>query len=218
MPVIGVGGGIASGKTTLCKLFEKWGGCIIDADTIGKDVVEKDPVLLNMLAETFGKDILHDNGTLNRRTLGHIVFQDQGARGKLNAIVHPALLSELTEKVRKELRDNPKAVVVIDAALLLEWDLQSLLDILIVVKTEEEKQLERLVQYLGFTHEEAQARIQAQSHFMEKTTTADFIITNNSTLHELEQKAKIVWNEILDIHNSKSQIQTRKKRMDHEKG
>lgn len=196
MPVIGVGGGIASGKTTVCKFFEKWGAHIVDADEIGKEVVEKNPALLKELSKVFGDGIFHDDGTLDRRRLGHIVFHNENARRKLNAIVHPTLLSELTQNVRERLGENREAVVVIDAALLLEWDLHSLLDVLLVVETTEEKQTERLIQAAGLTRKEAQDRIQAQSHFKEKRTKADFLITNNATVQELEEKAKEVWEKI----------------------
>ena len=212
MPVIGVGGRIASGKTTVCKLFEKWGARIIDADGIGKDVVEKNPALLKELSRVFGNDIFHGNGTLDRRKLGQIVFQEQSAREKLNEIIHPALLSDLTAQITDRLRENPDAWIVIDAALLLEWDLSFLLDALIVIEACEEKQLERLIQCVGLSQEEAHDRIQAQSHFKGKSNTADFIITNNSTLQELEEKAKDVWEKITE--NSKLKIQNPKSKRD----
>ena len=208
MPVIGVGGGIASGKTTVCKFFEIWGAHIIDADLIGKDVVEKNPALLQELVRAFGHEILHDDGILDRRRLGQIVFQNQRAREKLNEIVHPALLSELTEKVKERLRENPEAVVVIDAALLLEWDLKSLLDALILVEASKEKRLERLVQSTGLTHKEARQRIQAQLHFKEKRNTADYILKNDLSLKELEAQTKVIWEKIVKIQNSKFEIPT----------
>ena len=206
MPVIGVGGGIASGKTTVCKFFETWGAHRIDADAVGKNVVEKDSALLKKLIAAFGRDILHENGTLDRRRLGRVVFQDPDARKKLNEIVHPALLSELTHRVQEHLRKDPKAAVVIDAALLLEWDLPSLLDTLVVVEAHEEKRLERLVQGAGLTSEEALDRIQAQAHFKEKRATADFVISNNSTLQTLEQEAKAVWGKIMGTQRPKAKI------------
>ena len=208
MPVIGVGGGTASGKTTVCKLFEKWGAHIIDADQIGKQVVDRNPGLQKQLALTFGEGILNHDTSLNRRELGKIVFQDQTARKKLNDIVHPALLAELTEHVKHWQGKEPKSVIVIDAALLLEWDLQSLLDALVVVKADKEIRRERLVKHVGLTPEEASDRIEAQSIFEAKSSSADYGITNNSTLDELEQQAQLVWKEILQ--NSESKIQNSK--------
>ena len=205
MPVIGVGGRIASGKTTVCKLFEKWGAHIIDVDQIGKHVVDDNPDLQKQLIMVFGEGILNSDGLLDRRELGKIVFQDQSERTKLNEIVHPILLAELTKQVKECKKKKPNATIVIDAALLLEWDLESMLDTLIVVDTERKNQIERLVKDVGLTPEEAHSRINAQSHFGAKNSSADYIITNNSTLHELELQVKMVWERI--IKNSKSKTQ-----------
>ena len=193
MPVIGVGGGIASGKTTLCKLFEKWGAHIIDADLIGKEVVERNPRLLHELTSAFGDDILNEDGSLNRRKLGTIVFQDPQAREKLNRTVHPPLLAELTEQVNEWRKKNPMAIIVVDAALLLEWELNSLLDTLIVVEADEKTRLKRLINSAGLSPEEARARITAQSGFKAKSRLADHVITNDSSFEDLENQAKKTW-------------------------
>ena len=208
MPVIGVGGEIASGKTTVCKLFERWGAIIIDADVIGKQVVEKDAALLKKLVETFGQDIVDPLGNLDRRRLGKIVFANELSRKKLNEIVHPALLSELENQVRKWISSNPKTILVIDAALLFDWELGSLLDVMIVVKSTRKQRLERMVHYVGLTSEEAEDRISAQSHLESKSAQADYSITNNGHINDLERQAKEVWEKILQ--HSKHNIQNSK--------
>ncbi|MFQ6093187.1 MAG: dephospho-CoA kinase [bacterium] len=205
MSVIGVAGGIASGKTTVCKLFEKWGARIIDGDLIGKEVVDKDPALLEELIRAFGESILHQDGSLDRRRLGKIVFQDPLTRQRLNRIVHPALLAELAERVKQCQRENPKTMIVVDAALLLEWDLRPLLDRLIVVVAAEEKRMERLIRSVGLTPKEARDRIKAQSVLEAKTRSADYTITNNGSLQELEHQARAVWERI--GKNLKSKIE-----------
>ena len=211
MPIIGVGGGIASGKTTVCKLFEKWGAHIIDADLIGKRVVDENPDLQKELARAFGEGIVSHDGSIDRRKLGKIVFQDQSSRKKLNEIVHPALLAELTRQVKEWQKEHPEATIVIDAALLLEWDLNFLLDMLIVVEADTTKRMERLVGHLGLTPEEASDRIEAQSNFEAKGSQADYSMTNNSTVEELEQQARIIWEMIMKnskskTHNPKNEI------------
>jgi len=215
MPVIGVAGGIASGKTTVCKLFEKWGATVIDADIIGKQVVEKDPNLLSKLVERFGDDIINHRGILDRRRLGNIVFKDQSARTQLNDMIHPALLSELKKQIGEWLTRNPDTIIIIDAALLLDWDLGSLVDLIIVVKSTSKQRMERLVKHVGLTPEEAENRIFSQSHLDSKSEQADYIMTNNGHITELEHQAEEVWEKImknpkLNIQNSKLNIQNSK--------
>jgi dephospho-CoA kinase len=196
MPVIGVGGSIASGKTTVCRFFEKWGAHVIDADRIGKDVVDSNPSLLHTLVQTFGQGILERRGSLDRRKLGRIVFQDPSARQKLNSVVHPLLLLELRREVEEWQDKEPESVIVIDAALLLEWELGSLLDGLIVVQSDKGHRMERLTHDGRFTTHEAQERIKAQRHLDRRKMSADYVISNNTTIEDLERKAKTVWERI----------------------
>jgi dephospho-CoA kinase len=209
MPVIGVAGGIASGKTTVCKFFERCGAIIIDADSIGRQIVETNPDLLRKLVETFNDEILDQQGRLDRRKLGNIVFRDDSSRKKLNDLVHPPLLQELRRQVDDCLSNNPRSIIIIDAALLLEWEWRSLLDVLIVVRSTSKQRQERLVKHVGLTPKEAEDRIFAQSDLESKGAGADYIISNNGTVSDLERQSQEVWDKMMEnpkiqIHNSKS--------------
>lgn len=189
--VIGVTGGIASGKSTVSRIFQRLGAEVIDADQVAREVVEKSPQVLARLVEAFGPEILQEDGSLDRRRLGTMVFGNPGALEKLNQITHPPILAELRRRI-EELKVSGKFVVV-DAALLIECDFLSPLDWLVLVVADREKQVERLVNIVGLSEEEAWKRINSQLPLEEKKKFADIIIDNNGTLEDLGRQAKEVW-------------------------
>jgi dephospho-CoA kinase len=134
MKIIGITGGIGSGKTEVAKIFKKLGAKIISGDEIGKEVVEKNRPVLKKLVRIFGEGILNGNRKLNRRKLGKIVFSSIENRDKLNKIVHPYLLSNLRKQIREHRKKDP-GIVIVDAALIVEWGLQKELDYLILVES-----------------------------------------------------------------------------------
>ena len=199
MMLIGITGGIASGKTEVAKIFQKIGALVLSGDEIGKEVVEENPDLLRKLVNTFGKQILTKGKKLNRKKLGEIAFTTPQSTGKLNDLVHPYLLRNLKFKIKNLKRMNYEKPVVIDAALIVEWGLQSELDFLIFVDCPREKRIERLIKKKGYTREEVLDRIKAQFPERYKKREADFIIKNDSDLAEVKQKAKYLWDKILQI-------------------
>ena len=196
MPIIGVGGPTAGGKTTVCRLFRKWGARVVDADEIGRHVVESDPNLLRELVRAFGEQIIDSSGMLDRRKLGDIVFHDPQARIRLNAIVHPPLLAELRNRVRTQHQQQPDSIIVIDAALIFDWDLGSLLDMSIVVQAGQTRRLDRLLTDKGLTTSQAQDRIRSQSGLELTNASADIVITNDGSLEDLEERTREVWEQI----------------------
>jgi dephospho-CoA kinase len=193
MPLIGITGGIACGKTEVAKVFQEKGAVILSGDQIGKEVVEKEGTVLKQLVRAFGQDILNKNGTLNRRKLGRIAFTSKESRDKLNGIIHPHLLKELRRRIQNIEEENPQAVVVIDAALIVEWGLEKELDHLIFVESKEENKIKRLQKEKGYSKKEALDRIKSQLPEKVKEKKADVIIRNDEGLAELRTAADGVW-------------------------
>ncbi len=193
MPLIGITGGIACGKTEVAEVFRKKGAVVLSGDRIGKEVVEENRTVLKELARTFGQDILNKNGTLNRRKLGEIAFASEESRDRLNKIIHPPLLKELRRRIQSIGEKTPEAVVVIDAALIVEWGLERELDHLIFVESKEENKIKRLQKEKGYSKKEALDRIKSQLPEKVKEKKADVIIRNDEGLAELRTAADGVW-------------------------
>jgi len=193
---VGVTGGIASGKSFVCAVFERRGARVIDADEIGREVVEKRPVVLSRLVRSFGRSILRDDGALDRRRLAGIVFSSRESLEKLNSIVHPFLVQGIRRRVADLERTGFAGVVVADAALIYEWNLVEMFDAIVVVSSEQETRLRRIRERDSLEAEEALARVRSQIPQEQKIARADFHIANDGSLVELEAKADAVWNEL----------------------
>lgn len=196
MKIIGITGGIGSGKTEVAKVFKKLGAKIISGDKIGKEVVEKNRSVLSKLLKEFGEEILSSNKKLNRRKLGEIAFSSVENRDKLNKIVHPYLLSDLKKQIR-EYRKRGPGIVIIDAALIIEWGLQKELDYLILVESNLKNRLKRMKEYSGYSQKEALNRIKAQIDYKTKRRYADYIIRNDKDLRELNRKVVYLWEKLI---------------------
>jgi len=196
MLLIGVTGGIACGKTEVAKVFQKKGATILSGDEIGKEIVEKNRRVSNKLVRSFGAKILNKNGTLNRRKLGEIAFASKDAKDRLNKIIHPYLLKGLRKKIENLKKKDPQAVVVVDAALIVEWGLEKELNYLIFVESKRENKIKRLQREKGYSKREALDRIKSQLPEITKKRLADFVIRNNRGLAELREKANQLWEEI----------------------
>ena len=190
--VIGVTGGLGSGKTSVCRLFEAHGARVIEADRTGREVAE-DPEVLEALIFAFGEDIVDDSGRLNRRRLGQRAFADTASNERLNRIVWPPLLRKLRADVEAALREQPDRPVVVDAALLVEWGDLNWLDALVVVTAPEQVRKARMMGRMGLSEEEVEARMQAQLPEEEKVRQADYVIVNDGTEEDLKARASEVW-------------------------
>jgi dephospho-CoA kinase len=196
MKIIGITGGIGSGKTEVAKIFKKLGAKILSGDEIGKEVVEKNRTVFKKLVKVFGEGILNKNKKLNRRELGNIAFSSIERRNKLNKIVHPYLFSNLMKKIR-EYRKKDSGIVVIDAALIIEWGLQKELDYLILVESALKNRVKRLKENLGYSQKEAMNRIKVQIKDKTRRKYADYIIRNDKDLKELRRKTVSLWKFLL---------------------
>ena len=199
MILIGVTGGIACGKTEVCTVFRRKGAIILSGDEIGKELVDKNKKVLKELVQTFGKEILNKNRNLNRRKLGQLAFASKESKDKLNKIIHPYLLSELRKKIESLKEKNYEGVVVIDAALIVEWGLQDELDYLIFVQSKREDKIKRLQKQKSYSVKEAVDRIKSQLPEIAKKRVADFVILNDKGLSELRKKAEKIWNKLIRL-------------------
>ncbi|KRD93895.1 dephospho-CoA kinase [Bacillus sp. Root239] len=185
--VIGLTGGIASGKSTVTGMLRDINIPVIDADHIAKEVVEPGKEAYKQIVETFGRSILHENAEINRAALGEIVFYQEEERKKLNAIVHPAVRKEMLSQKESYIEEGYE-VVVLDIPLLFESDLTHLVDKVVVVYVDESVQLERLKSRNNLSAEDAYARIQAQLPLIQKVALADAVINNNGPVEETKQQ------------------------------
>jgi len=185
--VIGLTGGIASGKSTVTGMLRDINIPVIDADHIAKEVVEPGKEAYKQIVETFGRSILHENAEINRAALGEIVFYQEEERKKLNAIVHPAVRKEMLSQKESYIEEGYEAVVL-DIPLLFESDLTHLVDKVVVVYVDESVQLERLKSRNNLSAEDAYARIHAQLSLIQKVALADVVINNNGPVEETKQQ------------------------------
>ncbi|MBJ7910255.1 dephospho-CoA kinase [Bacillus anthracis] len=179
--VIGLTGGIASGKSTVSQMFRELSIPVIDADIIAREVVEKGKPAYNKIAEVFGTEVLQEDGELDRPKLGSVVFYNEEKRLQLNKIVHPAVREEMNRQKEMYIKEGMQAVVL-DIPLLFESKLTSLVDRVLVVAVKPHTQLERLMKRNNFSEEEATARIQSQMPLEEKVKNADEVINNDGTI------------------------------------
>jgi len=202
--VVGVTGGIATGKTSVCLIFKRLGAIVIDADQIGKEIVKDDKRILSELVAAFGRDILTGNGCLDRRKLGKIVFAHPEARRKLNQILHPPLLKRLHTAIELAREKDPDGIIVVDAALIVEWGIVSWFDALVVVVSSRRDQIERLVKKGGLTFREAEERVDSQLPTREKVLRAHYVIPNDRDLSVLRKRSVTTWRLLLTKSRSSS--------------
>ena len=197
MTVIGLTGGIASGKSTVTALLKEKGAVIIDADKIAREIMSKgEPAWFEVL-NYFGDEILNDGRSdIDRKKLAHIVFSDKAKLEVLNNITHPKIIEEIKRQV-EEYKKAGKKIIVIDAALLIETGLDKIADEVWVVAANEDIQLQRLMaREKDITKDEALKRIKSQMPLAEKLKFADRVIDNNSSIEETKNQVDKIWTKI----------------------
>lgn len=202
MYAIGLTGGIASGKSAVAAIFDEFGAHVIVADEIAREQATPGSAVLDALVSEFGRAILRDDGTLDRRRLGRDVFDDPDRLERLNAITHPALVREIVGRMRSLGSSDPEGIVVVDAALLLDWDLADAFDLVLSVHAPAELRVARLVS-AGFAEEEARARIAAQLDDARFTAASDEVIDNSGTLEELGDAVLDIWERVVRARGSR---------------
>ncbi|KYO64291.1 dephospho-CoA kinase [Thermovenabulum gondwanense] len=201
MKVIGLTGGIASGKSTVSGILREKGAYIIDADEISKALVEPGKPAYLEIVKHFGQEILNEDGSLRRKKLGRIVFADKEKLALLNKITHPKIIEEIKRRLEEAANRNEN-VVVIDAALLIELGLYKMVDEVWLVTIDEKTQLERLLKRDSFLEEkEAKDRIRAQMPQEEKVKYATRIINNSGDFSQLLKQVEDYWRELVESKN-----------------
>ena len=190
MLVIGLTGNIGCGKSSLSDIFISEGINIVDADIIARQIYD-DEKMLNKVYEIFGTDIKNSDGSLNRKALGRIVFNDDEKLIQLNKLTHPVIRQKVSDQI-DEYKNQNKEIVILDAALLVESDYLNFIDKLLVVTCKENIQIERIKNRDNCSTEDALSRIRSQMSQKEKVKYADYIIDNSGTIEELRDKAFIV--------------------------
>lgn len=192
MLVVGLTGGIGSGKSAVSGMLTERGAVVLDADVHAREVVAPGTPGLAAVVAAFGDAVVAADGTLDREALGSIVFADPEALARLNAIVHP-LVGELSDRRRREAEEAGIEVVVHDVPLLAENDLAAMYDVVVVVDCAETTQLARLTGPRGMTQRDAEARMARQATREQRLAVADEVIRNEGTLAELEQQVDALW-------------------------
>ncbi|MDZ7715051.1 MAG: dephospho-CoA kinase [Balneolaceae bacterium] len=188
---IGITGGIGSGKTTVCNIWQSLGAYILNADNLAKEIMVSDADIKQQIINTFGEESYHEDGTLNRQHLADEAFA-QGRVEELNDIVHPAIPGA-SEKVMEKAEAEGVKVFVYEAALLLQNLRPRNLDKIVLVLSDREKRVERVAERDEVDRQKVIDRINKQQNFKALTDQADIIIRNNGTLEELKHKAEEVY-------------------------
>lgn len=197
--VIGLTGGIASGKSAVSAVLKELGAEVIDADIISRQVVEPGLPAWQQIVDEFQESILNKDGTINRKKLGEIVFADPAKLDKLNKITHPYIIAEIENLIAKHRSSGEKGVVVLEAPLLLELGLERLVDEVWVVAVHPTIQLKRLMERDKLSTRAAVNRIEAQMPLEEKVKKADRVIDNSGTLQETEEQVKKIWSIFCEV-------------------
>jgi dephospho-CoA kinase len=190
---IGLTGGIACGKSTVASMLVKLGAKLIDADQLAREVVMPGRPALLQIVERFGSQVMLPDGTLNRKTLGTIIFDDPVARKDLEAITHPMIRQAMWDQMHQAEEAYTDTLVVVDVPLLYESGLQSYFQKVMVVYVSEKVQRLRLMERDGLSLEAAELRLQAQIPIDQKKLLADIIIDNSGSLSDTEKQIQSFW-------------------------
>lgn len=191
--IYGLTGGIATGKSTVARMFHNLGANIVDADQVSREVVEPGEVGADRIHEHFGDDVFTDDGGLDRSKLASIIFQDSKARETLNQLLHPLIMQKMIQKTNDIKHHDTNSIIIWDVPLLFEKDLTHYVQKVIVVFVPEDLQLIRLIQRNNLTIYEAKHRIKAQWPIMEKKKLADYVIDNSGTVKQTEEQVVALW-------------------------
>ncbi|HEY7755270.1 MAG TPA: dephospho-CoA kinase [Actinomycetota bacterium] len=196
MLLVGLTGGIGSGKSTVARMLEGRGAIVFDADALAREAVEPGSPGHDAVVQRFGANVLLPGGELDREALASVVFADPAARRDLEAIVHPEVRRLFAEGC-EAYRDTDR-IVVFSAPLLVESGMHSAFDVLVLVSAPVETQMERLLRDRGMREDQIRARIDAQAPLEEKAAVADVIVDNEGRLQDLEVQVDRLWDELRD--------------------
>jgi dephospho-CoA kinase len=204
MILVGLTGGIASGKSEASRILKKLGAYIIDADEIAHALLEPNTKTWEEVVKSFGTGILRPNQSIDRSILGRMVFNDPEKLMALNAILHPFVFAEKEHRQKKIAAADPRAVIVFDVPLLIETNAHEGMDKVVVVTVNGKTQLKRLMERNGLSKQEAQKRINAQIPLNEKTKYADYLVDSGESLAHMEIRVRQIFEELKQLSDSNS--------------
>ena len=202
--LVGLTGGIGSGKSLAATYFEKLGAHIIDADLLCRELVLPGRPALKEIVSIFGQGVLDSKGVFDRKKTAELVFKDKVLKKKLEAILHPKVFELEKNKYSKIIQKDPLAIVIIDAALLIESNNYKQMDKVLLIRCSEKIQIDRVLSRGNFTREEVALRIKNQMSFAEKAIFADIILDNDLQKGDLRKKINNLYPQLLRL--SKIQI------------
>ena len=195
MKVIGLTGGIGSGKSTVSKFLAHLGAVVIDADKVGHEVFKPGTKAWQEVVDAFGQGIISADGTIDRRKLGEIVFSNPGARAKLNQVMHPLIYEQVKSRM-EEYGKKGVAIIIVEAPLLLEVGWKSLVDEVWVTSASEATVIKRLKEQKGLSETQSLARIRAQLTDEERIRQVDVAIDTDCALDELKERVEALWRKL----------------------
>jgi len=198
---VGLTGGIATGKSTVGAMFVELGCHLIESDQITHQLFEPGQAVHAAVVKQFGNRILALDGTIDRRILGGIVFRDPQARGKLNSLVHPAIIQRQQEWLKEMQAQDPHGIAIVDAALMIEVGTYKNYDKVIVVTSSSELQKERLRARSALSEEEIESRIRSQMPNEEKIKYADFVIDNSGAIESTRVQVETVYRQLQETRH-----------------
>ncbi|TZE82333.1 dephospho-CoA kinase [Calorimonas adulescens] len=201
MKVIGLTGGIASGKSTVSNILREMGAYVIDADEISREIIKKGSEAWKEIIDYYGNDILLPDGEIDRKKLGNIVFADKEKLDKLNAITHPRIIQRIKEIIDAEKEKGKERAVILDAAILIEMGLQNMVDEVWVVSIDKDKQIKRLIERDKLSYEDAMNRIRMQMPLSEKVKYADYVIDNSKDIGYIRKQISKLWERVIKKNN-----------------
>lgn len=196
--MVGLTGGIGSGKSTVAELLADRGAHVIDADRVAHEVYAPGTLGFERIVEQFGDEVVDASGTIDRAALGAVVFRDPNALAQLNTIVHPLVRAEVAAKIADIVSDDPDSVIVIEAALMAETGWSGGAGRLWAVIAHPEVVMQRLVRLRGMDPEEVRRRVAAQADNASRRRVATRVIENNGSLLDLEAEVQAAWTELTE--------------------
>lgn len=185
MTLVGLTGGVATGKSTVAKMFKECGASVIDADELARGVVQPGKPAWRDIVHTFGREVLNPDRTINRRVLGSIVFIHPAKRRRLERIIHPRVAREQIRLTKQIAKRNPRAIVIYDVPLLFEAGIDKRVNKVIVVTADRNTQVARLRKRNGLTKAEALRRIRSQMPLAKKRRLADYVLDGTKNRNQL---------------------------------
>lgn len=199
MILVGVTGGLASGKSSVARLFQDCGAVLLDADLLAREVVEPGKPAWRDIVGAFGKGVLLPDRTLNRAKLAKLVFGNPSKLKRLNAIVHPRVAREQVRLTRQIAAQDPQAVIIYDVPLLFEAGVDKRVDRIVVVTADRATQITRLTKRNGFTRAEALRRFRSQMPLARKTARADYVIDGTLSFEQTKYEVAKIYDELKQL-------------------